>query len=30
MNVEWLHEILKATVQHEFVDYYMFTNGTLH
>lgn len=30
VNIEWLREILKATVQHEFVDYYMFTNGTLH
>lgn len=30
MNAEWLHDILKATAPYEFVDYYMFTNGTLH
>ena len=30
MNTGWLREILLSTTNYEFVDYSMFTNGTLH
>lgn len=30
MNIEWLRKILERTVDYEFVDYHMFTNGTLY
>lgn len=30
VNTEWLREILLSTTSYEFVDYSMFTNGTLH
>lgn len=29
VNVRWLEQILLATVDYEFVDYHLFTNGTL-
>ena len=29
MNVDWLEKIISSTINYEFVDYHMFTNGTL-
>ena len=29
LNLEFVEKIISATIEHDFVNYYMFTNGTL-